>query len=472
MLREPCSWRKQDSSDLFNGLPGSLSDNLRGTSLLSQPSCLASGESLKESGHPGPFNIDGGIDHAIMTMQTRVAIRDENPHRFQVVPLRDVSKLDTSSAGHRENASRPSISTPPKHKTIWQPRPKLRVNYQPNSLSSPPSVKSHLEHYAKENTVSCDRPTLGTNSNKENAFVLSIDTVPPHSEKSASTLAQIDINQPEWRRPVTSSAADASTAVSIQKLIHSESPLTHTVSRSLQIRTRPERNYHRFASTGHVQPPAMPLLVGKPKPKIRSRALSDATLLNCRVEGLDPDDESYYALLDAYDSDAMDAKLKKRHAIYSSSLYFDPPSQVRGSRKSSSSNTREITYASLQALSGSSVGAQLNADILWPNSDTGLRQRAFDGNVGHGQAFPTINRDSTTTGSMVLLPTNYPATQHLRHKSSSHSLRIHKLSGGLKRPKLTREQRNLLSAQEVVYPQIILDLLSDTDEAIAEWNGF
>lgn len=427
------------------------------------------------------FTVDAGLDHTIMTMQTRVAIRDDTPHRFQVVPLRDVSKLEISSASCRENSYRLPLSATLKQKTICPPPTRLGVNSQSRLVPSTSSLKSHLDTWAKDNPVSQGHAnTLETELDKENGSVLQALPVSSPSfsaRRTATVLAQLDTNQlNERQRPIVSSGRDVYSTASIHELIRSESPLTHTISRSLQVRTLPERNYHKSTSTtGDAQPPAIPLLVGKTKPKCRSRTMSDANLPNRRLDN-PGQDGSYYALLDAYDP--VDLKLKKRHAIYTPTLYvpnFHQPGQLRGRGQDPLDKaSQETSYGKFQAFYCSLDKTDAKADIPQRNSETTLLHSTSAINTEDANVVSRVPKEFThdrTTGSMDRLPNTTP-TQHLAHQSSSQSLRIRRSTVG--RPKLSLGEGNPTISdsplQDIVYPQIIIDLLSDTDKVIEEWN--
>ncbi|KJA30097.1 hypothetical protein HYPSUDRAFT_32170 [Hypholoma sublateritium FD-334 SS-4] len=482
LLREPRSRLKQSSSGPFNE-PSMLQPNsaLSRGSLPSQPTSAGSGVGSKEIRKMASFTVDAGLDHTIMTMQTRVAIRDDTPHRFQVIPLRDVSKLETSSASCRENSYRLPLSATLKQKTLCPPPAILGVKSQSGLVPSTSSLKSHLATWAKESPISqVHANTVEAELNEENGSVLQVLPVssPSFSAWSKATvLAQLDTNQlNERQRPVISSGKGVYSAASIHELIRSESPLTHTISRSLQVRTRPERNYHKSTSiTEDAQPPAIPLLVGKTKLKCRSRTMSDASLPNRRLDN-PGQDESYYALLNAYDP--VDLKHKKRHAIYTPTLYvpnFHQSGPLRGGGQDPLDKTSQDTsYGSFQAFYGSLDKTDVNADISQPNPETTLHHSTSAINAQYANVVSRIPKELThdsTTGSMDLLPSSTP-TQHLAHQSSSQSLRIRRSTIG--RPKISLGEDNSTKSdsplQDIVYPQIIIDLLLDTDKVIEEWN--
>ena len=443
-------------------------------SLSSQPTSAGSGVGSKEIRKMTPFTVEAGLDHTVMTMQTRVAIRDDTPHRFQVVPLRDVSKLETSSPSCREISYRAPLSATLKQNPLCPPSAILGSNSQPKLVPSSSSLKSHLDTWAKENLDSqfCAH-AVKVDLDKEKGSVLQAIPVPSPSfsgRRTATVLSLLDINQNERKMPITSSGRDVYSTASIHELIRSESPLTHTISRSLQVRTRPERNYHQSINTPEdAQPLAMPLLVGKTKLKCRSRTMSDANLLNRRLDKPVQDE----SLLSA--RDPVEIKLKKRHAIYTPTLYvpnFEQPGQLRGRDQNLlDKDSQETSYRNFQAFHDSPDKTDANADRQ-RNSENALHPS--DINAEDADVVACVPKEFThdsTTGSMDRLPISTP-TQHLAHQSSSQSLRFRRSTVG--RPKLFLGEGNPVTSvsplQDIVYPQIIIDLLCDTDKLIEEWN--
>ncbi len=160
-------------------------------------------------------------------MQTRVAIRDDTPHRFQVVPLRDVSKLEISSPSCREVSYRAPLSATLKQNSLCPPSAILGSNSQSKLVPSSSSLKSHLDTWAKENLDSQFCATaVKVDLDKEKGSVLRALLVPSPSfsgRRAATALSQLDINQNERKMPIPSSGRDVYSNASIHELIRSES---------------------------------------------------------------------------------------------------------------------------------------------------------------------------------------------------------------------------------------------------------
>ncbi|KAF4620009.1 hypothetical protein D9613_005477 [Agrocybe pediades] len=131
-------------------LHSSLSSHLVASNNALEPSPEIE-ESLKHASFMSDLNSG---DHTTVKMKTRVAVRDKNPHRFQVVPLRDITKLQAALA---------------------------QVENNPNHLSAPSSgnflvcsPSSQLSSYSRSRlpsmTPSASGQSLQSTNAKENCF--------------------------------------------------------------------------------------------------------------------------------------------------------------------------------------------------------------------------------------------------------------------------------------------------------------
>ncbi|KAF8974383.1 hypothetical protein BDZ97DRAFT_1911574 [Flammula alnicola] len=503
MSRESHQRRRQRSSDLGNALSSAQSSKtLHLLGSLPNPSQpyssgrhSGSGPGPEESGKLASFTAEATVDHTRVTMTTRVAVRDKTPHRFQVVPLRDVSKL-VPSAALAENIPRLGVSATPKHDMLNSPSGMFDPHSQARPLHSSTSRQSHLDNLSGESgkvelELNANGAPPATSEGKIHVTSHSRDDIPSLGIPEKSTiLGEWDMNR-ERQRPLarstrqtrnSSTVSNLSSSDSIRKLIQSESPLTHTISRSLQVRTPQDANYPKPTRPSHFQPPEKEISQPSSFPDLKRRhcrTVSDA----CPRGPENPVSErdSYHTLFDAYN---MDCKSTKRHAIYTPSLYvpsFEHPGQFQGLEISSSvhSNWEPSPYFG-PSCSGQDEQPAKGDTSFEIESQTivhhEIRERDF------GIRDDDISRFSLedpfeirTTGSMDCLPVEKTSSHHLTHMSSSRSLRLH-IPHGLNYSKPPHKQGpsrtgDKLRSGEIVYPQIVLSLSADIDKAIEEWNS-
>lgn len=440
-------------------------------------------------------------------MKTRVAIRDKSPHRFQVVPLRDVSKLETSSASHSENTSRLYGSSTLNRTTLQPPSKRLGTLNQAKRSPSSSSLGRCLEVLSKENPghghgIELELGLDETLKESSLASSRANDILKSGSHASLSSvvqpqfhvLSELDTNILEQRRAplgkishdqIVPSMSSLSSNESIIQLINSESPLTHTISRSLHVRTRHERNHPKFSSLSNFQPPEVsPLISTSISANRRVRTKSDANISSRFTDSLGSNtDDSYYTLLDAYD--AVDPKSKKRHAMYTPTLYvpsFDEPCQFQENMDTRLDRTNwqsvptefEPLYVPPHEVNLIVDGTPHFRSRTNPHHKTSKRDiNAGDDDSQSLQYSPKDRSDAETSRQMDCSP--FTTREHrLTHKSSSHSLRL-RFPDELNFPKAYQKQRcptipDPPQPSEIVYPLIVLDLLADIDKAIEDWN--
>ncbi|KAF8205147.1 hypothetical protein BJ912DRAFT_940457, partial [Pholiota molesta] len=442
-----------------------------------------------------------------VTMKTRVAIRDKSPHRFQVVPLRDVSKLETSSARLSENTTRLYGYSTLNRTALQPPSKRLGTLDQARQSPSSSSLGRCVEILFEENPGHSDRIELGLGldeiskgsslaSSRANAILKSGSHTSLSSvvQPQIQVLSDLDMNVLERRRAplgkisndqIVPSMPSLSSNESIIQLINSESPLTHTISRSLQVRTRHERNHPKFSSLSNFQPPEVSQLISTSRSSNRRvRTKSDANISSRFRDSLGFNtDDSYYALLDAYD--AVDPKAKKRHAIYTPTLYvpsFDQPCQFQENMDTRLDHTNwQSVHTEFESSYGAPHEVNLKVDgTSHFGSRTNLHHKTSERDINveddDSQALqysPKDRSETGTSGQMDCL--SFTTREHrLTHKSSSHSLRL-RFPDELKLPKTHQKQRRPIIPDpplpsEIVYPRIVLNLLADIDKAITDWN--
>ncbi|KAF8897130.1 hypothetical protein BD779DRAFT_352480 [Infundibulicybe gibba] len=118
--------------------------------------------------HPSP----GDPEHTVITMKTRIAIRDKNPHLFQVIPLRDArlpndQDATKSSPGwlttrlkDASNAKKPSVtreftSTSPKKASQSQREQLLALGLTPSNENLPALLHGVKTSWGQNKTPAC-----------------------------------------------------------------------------------------------------------------------------------------------------------------------------------------------------------------------------------------------------------------------------------------------------------------------------
>ncbi|KAF9483984.1 hypothetical protein BDN70DRAFT_873122 [Pholiota conissans] len=493
MLRQPRSRGRQDYSNLGDENSGSQFDNathLR-SSLPSQPHSVPASSGLEESGKLPSFNTEFGNDYARVTMKTRVAVRDKTPHRFQVVPLRDVSNLETSCASRLHV---PSTA----HKAASRPiSRKPGVISQSRRLPSSSTFRRFVGNTAENLAPGSDSEGRESGFHEPPAESSGANVSAYGSNTSSSSSAfpdpcvlselNTDLFQQGKFSPQTTSDNRTSCSIhslssteSIIKLIQTESPLTHTISRSLQVRTRRERNHPKFSSLSDFQPPDASQISTSLSISRHVRTKSEVNIASRFLDATSTEDGSYNAFVDA--RDAVDPKSRKRHAIYTPSFYvpiFDQACRLTQNTHSHC-HSASTSWDSLSQNSVQSDGVSCSeSKAVNPHHKT----FEYDINVrdGESQELRYASQDMSDSkpySPMICLPPAAAATttheHHLTHKSSSHNLRL-RLPDDVRSSKALKNQSGSVTADrrflgESLYPPIVLGLFADIDKAIEDWS--
>ncbi|KIM46000.1 hypothetical protein M413DRAFT_425709 [Hebeloma cylindrosporum] len=424
----------------------------------------------------GGFLTDSPSDSTRITrMKTRVAVRDKTPHRFQVVPLRDVSKHgpeipQSSAPSHLKNNAQRNLS--------GKLGPYSQSRQHPPSPSNQRILGVSSTHESRE--LDGTNWELNVNNTLATAFYNKPSTA-SHSampslklqhEVPKPVLAEWDMNQespiqvprlshsitprgrktnPQFGGPKSSPYQGAMNASTRSEIVP-----THTTSQSLHITTLPKRNYPKFASLGQSSIDILGSLPGTPlsefenvNPGIETkyRNFAEARTSNkdesvsCEANDVLPSDDNQQSLK---------AKSSRRHAIYTESLYV--PYLDEGydfhARESTPKSSR-LCYSDLHAKFAPTLRTK---NLEFANPDLGFSlERALPTNILPSNRAPLLStrraRPSTIAEPRGLY---YPIDKPSRARV---------LSG------------KDISHSEIVYSCIVLDLFADINLAIEQWKS-
>jgi hypothetical protein len=351
-------------------------------------------------------------------MKTRVAVRDKTPHRFQVVPLRDVTLL---------NGGRPSqLTIPPASHTLLRSASIRRQSYsqaRPTIASS--FSQLDITHNKCDKRMLADSETLAPPSVRIPVLALS----PPFeldNPARSHALAEQDMNRQDIK--ATTNKYEIFVTTPTKKASQGYDASHHT----------------------HVQNPPIQSLIMESKSPRKKRTRSEnipMILNNNRREPLNGS---------AATKDDSDFRTSKRHAIYTQSLYvpfLESPSYFPGS---STENRKGHHQLFNEGVSDSHIQDEVSfSEIFVSESGTTLSNANSDGQIS-----PTLGR---------VLPSEKPL-QVLMLKSTGSAAKNERYRG-LNYHRLSRVYPLSADARlHIVYPQIIREIFADIDRTIQEWE--
>lgn len=372
---------------------------------------LATSTSIsKDSRLNADCNVDA--DHARITMKTRVAVRDKTPHRFQVVPLRDVTLLD---------GGRPSqLALPPGAHTLLRSASIRRQTY---SQVRPVIASSYSQLDINQNKCDmmlADSETLATPNAGIPVLVLSPSFELDNPARSHA-LSEQDMN----RRDIKAT--------------------TNKYEISVTTPTKAPQSY----DATHVQNPSIQSLMESKSPR-KKRTRSENIP---RVRGNNRRDARNGP---ASAKDDSDFRMSKRHAIYTQSLYvpfLESPSYPPGS----STEDRKGHYQLFSDdVSDSHLPDEVSfGEIFVSESGTTLSNANSDGQIS-----PTAGRVFPSEEPLQVLMSKSPgsAIKNERYRG----LNYHRLSRVYPLPAKAR--------LHIIYPQNVREIFVDIDRAIQEWK--
>jgi hypothetical protein len=433
----------------------------------------------------GRFPPDSLADSMRITrMKTRVAVRDKTPHRFQVVPLRDVSK----HGGTQPVTSQWSAPSQSKNNAQRNPSGKLGPYSQSRVFSSSSSIQSilsvpsatdphELDGASWELTI--NNTLAATSDNKTLAtFHAVVPSIPLRHQDLNPVLAEWDMNRegpvPRMTRNVSPTEPKAQ-QYGCQKSstyqgsrdasIRTELIPTHTTSLSLHNASRQKRNYPKFASLSQSTQNSPPisfsgLQISSFDAQAKCRHFADAVTSIGEEFNLGGDKN----FLRSFDNQQpLNPKSSRRHAIYTESLYV--PYLDEGCEPHSRESTpkgpkfRSDSYPNLDHVIRNENPEFTNSFRLKP-PPVELR---LEDNLAHQAPFTSVpvSTNSWPSNGLSLPPTARLAT----------SVKL----CGLNYPTDKTSRVRLLSGKdsshsEIIHSRIILDLVAEIDLAIEQWK--
>lgn len=458
---------KMDSQSRVTAAAGNLPASSISPKRISSESENIVRATLESSRH----NIgDTSLDNARITMRTRVAVRDKTPHRFQVVPLRDVGRASGHSFNSAENRL-PSCATPatPKKSSNQDFSAASTFGWKYKSdLTSLDAVSPKRMSLNRKGTSFCGStvgvnymPPPGTDIKSTDSVRSSTGNPSPCAADSGMVLSEWHTNLAHNLRgrhdPDTASQMPSPLSIdSIHELIRSESPLTQTISRSLRCRA-PSINSIKSSSLNNMvsfnsQQADMPL---------DSNTANSQRLTHHPPVCRDSDDQSYYSLLDAYKTSESTPAVSstKRHAIYTPSIY--------------------VPYCDKEVNLGNNIGPSQGTNLSFRDLSDNRELRIESGVDCSSEDDPdtTIRpeRDTNPEDLADRADLSTPdGSQGLKHKSSSRSLPLC-IPRGLNHSKPLASVKHVATTDgsrpgAMVYPRIVLSLFAELDNAIDEWS--
>jgi len=386
------------------------------------------------------YNKLGGSDsddHLRMMMQTRVAVRDKTPHRFQIVPLREVPNFGSKQTARSHSLN---IQTTPMNILHDSPTGKLAPcsPRRLQSLSHFRSLKPCDESREARKPVCPD--DIYSGSPQE-----SLATKPDIAHRSGGqlhsrrVLVELDLNR-DTRVPTATTKPFGSKSTTM----HSRNLLTPF--------SRTETSTAPRASTGHhslhdMKPNTLTTLgthiseisllfssenVASQPPMRRNRSMTGSSMRSDTSVGMS----------DA--SQETEAKLKRRHAIYREScMPYLGRSQGKDIVVFDNLSNRNLA----KGVMGTKVDKGINFDQ--DAGSAGLTHPPFELKQYNLAGRPKIQQ-LPNSGAGGLFPMQ---ALKLSKKIDKH---------------VTRRMPAICG--EIAHPQIVLDLLRDIDEEIAQWT--
>ncbi|PPQ77303.1 hypothetical protein CVT25_010886 [Psilocybe cyanescens] len=434
------------------GLPLSLSGRLSPAISSGFESGLGLG--LQESGRLNSFNSDASSgDHVRITMKTRVAVRDKNPHRFQVVPLRDVTKDVLSQA---ELSSRLMVPSTPASYLCTSSR-KIVSYSQPRLIHSSLSAQSLWNKSGKENRHSeaggteLNARTLGSLDSKASLSSITFSRV-----EGNATLAERDLNREETKPAsiphLPSNWTTQSKPAVLSNLPSKDSfnnsvnfaPITYATSQSLHIQKRSRNEALNFGSLSHFP-------------------------LDLKVEHTPVERISRNETREPKNLDSAKPRSKKRHAMYTPPLFL-PYFEKRASSEleNPDKDERQVLH---EAINDKKARQDATSDMVQLDNDRTicLEFQDFDACLDDQDIPRRILQDPfdiCSSGSIDFLPIDSPL-HYSSPKSGNLSSRLRLSLNCQKAPRTLCSDR--LSGA-VVYPKMVLELFVELDKAIESWS--
>jgi len=397
-----------------------------GSSQLVARNLLSSGEAVGSD----------SADHKKMTMRTRFAVRDKSPHRFQIVPLREVNKLVCQG----ETSTGLDV-------------PSTRSNY----LSVPPTK---LGSYSQKRVQSF------SSSGKENSKFQNMDTRDSESVAVSQgplsnglkfysadyparrgVLLDVDFNRiggPVLALPKNYADMYSLPANTSYLPAHTEPPTTIAAYRA----SHQDSKHQTLTTQGgiHVSEIAQScedsaLLIS------RRRTALTVTAAGSDTPGVMPDDLE------------MEIKLKRRHAIYRESSHAPRLGRPRSSQSNGGGTSESENDCSSTSCSES------RSSVSWLSGT-----RGFSSNGTNLNLLRNLDDEEATPRKLL----QAPVVSGKSRSAASSERSSYRWARSVRPLKLLKKSRSRPATSsisgEIVYPRIIQDLFQDIDDVLYQWG--
>jgi hypothetical protein len=466
--RQPTTAMSDNSGPLATPTRTNLSHSFSSSSQLFG---LLAASGTKDYRLNADYNADS--DHAKITMKTCVAVRDKTPHRFQVVPLRDVRKLAPLEGGRLSQ-----LALPPASHTLLRSASIRRQTYsqvRPVIASSPSQLDINTQDKC-DMTMQADSETLATPRAEMLAiprFALSpsfkLDNVAESHPLSEQDMNRLQTKTTTYRYEsavaTTPTKApqiyDANYHTHVQNpvvLFSDRSPSLHTTSQSLNFTSCNSGIYPKISRRNtpeHLfEPIQSSIMESKSSRKKRTRSENIPRIRDNNQR----DGRNGLAA-----KDSCDSRMTKRHAIYTQSLcvpFLELPSYFPGSSVEERHQLFGVPNENLSDSHPDEASFNEMSQAFVSESGTTLS------NTNSDQINPTPGQDPIVEATpslqvVILNPSGSSATAP--HNGRYRGLKYHRLSRVYP---LSAEAR-----LHIVYPRIVREMFMDIDRAIHEWKN-
>lgn len=423
------------------------------------------------------YNVDS--DHTRITMKTRVAVRDKTPHRFQVVPLRDVSKLTASEDGRPSQLALPLPShtllrsASIRRQTYSQVRPGISSSY-----SQDINAQYDCNVLANSETLVTPRAEM---------LAMPVLTLSPSFQLEnvggPYALAEQDMNRLCTKSTAHKFASSISTPTNTLKSYdasyhtHTQNPFPLDSDRSPSVQT----------TSAHTTSQSVYLAScnGGAYPKTSNRITSEHLLANAQSSILNSKSprkkrtrsENIPSIRDRNQKDghnppaatvtqeSCDSRMTKRHAIYTQSLYvpfLESPSYFPG-------NSLENRKEHHQLFGVHSYEEVSDSHKTHYPERVSFNQMSQAFVSDSGATLPNTSSDDQS--SVEVVPSEKSVQLLTVKPRASEAAPYNGPHRGLNYRRLSRVYP--LSAEtklHAVYPQIVCEMFTEIDQAIHEWG--
>ncbi|PPQ70137.1 hypothetical protein CVT24_003885 [Panaeolus cyanescens] len=428
---------------------------------------LSASGSYDENKVNSAANGDISADHNRITMKTRVAVRDQTPHRFQVVPLRDVGQLLTT---RRDTVNHLSVPSTPSNSVIKASCGRLNSgSCLPNpglSLSSlPPSQQAHSANSTpKERRVSLKSSSKGNPANVETPFRRREMDKTQSVGETRPVLVELDLNSTPNRRSVKSDNLSHLSLRTNRRFVTIQQQLPSKVD------TRSALASHTVNSETDIQSPgpreSSPCLLNNrlsgSNASVKAKAdLSKTHFVKKVTFALSP--------RSSIDSDMDGLRSTKRHAIYTQSLIVPYLHGIGSPDRSSSEGSTPVNEnIEVQGppllFKDEACDPLKNGDWLDYLEETG-EQGEHD--CVHASRKSLLGEPFELKSSGT---ERYIATAPKLCLRSETVAPLNFVLRSLDGTAYNGKRGDNWRADDIAYPDIILDLIADIDKAIESWR--